>query len=225
MFYYKVNYISHYFLDAQNGSPYHNFGLVLPDMMGAALRGWKTNFNPNDFPRPEYEQLIEGIRKHHLADSYFHSSAFFTQSTSQIRRLFEENGFSQAGTKLFFAAHIFLEFMLDRIIMHENPEQPKHFYSDVYMVEDDLLKPFFMHAGPAADRFFAFLENFRKHEYLYAYLETESLFYSLNRTLQRANQLPFPNALLYDSFPQVISAAEAMLKPVYINFFHEMKSR
>lgn len=218
-----MNYLSHYFLDAQAGKPYHNFGLVLPDMMGASVRGWKPDLQKSVFGQAQHIHLVEGIQKHHLADKFFHSSAFFTQHTQQIRKLFEANNFLQPGTKLFFVAHIFLEFMLDRIIMQQHTKLAKHFYEDVDMVEDNLLLPFFAQTQTETAGFFHFLQNFRKHRYLYAYLSDDSLFYSLNRTLQRAKQQPFPEALLNVAFPEVIRQTENILKPVYKEFFIGMR--
>jgi hypothetical protein len=194
-------------------------------MMGASLRGWKPDFNKITFGESAHLHLVEGIRKHHLADSIFHSSPFFISHTQAIRKIFEANNFSQPGTRLFFVAHIFLEFILDRIIMQQNEDLAKHFYADIDMVENALLQPFFIRTETEASNFFYFLENFRKHRYLYAYLETESLFYSLNRTLQRAQQQPFPETLLLQSFSEVIFQTENLLKPVYENFFSEMRNK
>ncbi|MGZ5244902.1 MAG: hypothetical protein ACXWDO_01700 [Bacteroidia bacterium] len=217
-----MNYLSHYFLDVQAGKPYHNFGLVLPDMLGVALRGWKPDFNKIIFEQDSHLNLVEGIRKHHIADAFFHSSLFFTSNAHTIRKILEANNFSQAGTRLFFVAHIFLEFMLDRIIMQQHTDIAKHFYIDIDMVKDELLLPFFINTQTEAGSFFNFLNSFRKHQYLYAYLEPESFFYALNRTLQRAKQQPFPETLMQD-FINVIYETELLLKPVYESFFAEMR--
>lgn len=220
-----MNYLSHYFLDAQSEKPYHNFGLVLPDMMGSSTRGWKPDFDNYIFSLSQHTELILGIKKHHLADAYFHSSAFFTSNTTQIRKIFEENNFTQAGTKLFFVAHIFLEFMLDRLILKNYYQSAIDFYNDLDEVENIVLNDFFTQHKTDSARFFTFLENFRKHQYLFAYLDDERLYYALNRTLQRGKQQDFTDELLPQFSQNIIPKTEELLLPVYEEFFKNMREK
>ena len=216
-----MNYLSHYFLDAKTGQPYYNFGLVLPDMLGASLRGWKPDLNIAGISDEKIVQLTNGIKQHYKVDAFFHSSAFFTENTVHIRKIFEANGFVQTGTRLFFVAHIFLEFMLDRFILQDQLHKAKHFYEDIYMVDAKILQSFLENTSTQTEGFFKFLESFLQHKYLYAYLQDERLFYALNRTLQRGRQQVFPEDML-PAFQLVIQQTSDLIYQSYKAFFKDM---
>src|SRR5688500_11171065 len=107
-----MNYLSHYFLDAKPGEVHYNFGLVLPDMMGVAQKGWKPLQRNEQHIHPEVIKLSEGITRHVKVDAVFHSSDFFKENSVSLRKALEKHGFSQEGTRLFFVAHVLLEFLL-----------------------------------------------------------------------------------------------------------------
>jgi hypothetical protein len=219
-----MNYLSHYYTDNDPGNPHFNFGLMLPDMLGAARRGWKpVNGRLYSFDDPEAELIWQGFQQHLRADSLFHNTAFFTTQTRSIRNILEQAGLVQPGLRLFFVAHVLLEIMLDRLIIKTHPHIPDRFYNDLDVVTEDTLSSFFTGMqSEIPERLFRILARFKEHKYLYSYVDDERLFFALNRIMERGGQVPYPDNML-PVFSMAITEIESALLPLFEDFFGMMR--
>jgi hypothetical protein len=220
----RMNYISHYFLDAQPDRPYFNFGLALPDMMGTAARGWKPA-PVHVGPAPEiHGEIAAGVSAHLTADRIFHNADFFKAGCSDLRVLFEQEGLVMPGIRMFFLVHIFLEMMLDRIIIRNRPDIGEAFYKDIGKIDEIVAMDFIRADGTdAVERFPLFFNRFREHKYVLSYTLDQSLFFATNRILNRTGQPAFPDESM-SKFARVADRAEAMLTPITFPFFEFMRN-
>lgn len=214
-----MNYISHYFLDAEPANPYFNFGLILPDMMGAAHRGWKPAAAHTDPAITGNADLARGVSAHLAADKIFHNTDFFKNGCLELRGIFEENGLAAPGIRMFFLVHIFLEMMLDRIIIRNRPDVANGFYDDIEQTDEGAILDFIRSDGvSAAEKFPLFYNRFREHRYLLGYTQNESLFFAVNRILNRTGQPAFPEEK-FEAFARAADIAEQHFTQRVFPFF------
>jgi hypothetical protein len=218
-----MNYISHYFLDAEEGNPYFNFGLVLPDMMGAAHRGWKPSAIHTNPVLSQYSDLARGVAAHLAADRVFHNTEFFKQGCGELKIILDRNQLSFAGIRSFFVVHILLEMMLDRLIIRKRPEKAAAFYADLDKIDEGKVLDFVLADGiTVADKFSLFFNRFREHKYLLSYTKNESLFFALNRILNRTGQPAYPEGK-FTNFSQAADEAEDLFEPQAFAFFDKLR--
>jgi hypothetical protein len=220
-----MNYISHYFLDAKPGKPYFNFGLALPDMMGTAQRGWKPAAVHITDKEGIQGELANGVSAHLAADKIFHNMPFFRSGCDELKSLFEKEKLVVPGIRMFFLVHVFLEMMLDRIIIRNRPEVAFNFYEDIGKIDEAIIMDFIRADGTnAAERFPLFFQRFREHKYLLSYVQNDSLFFATNRILNRTGQPAFPDEK-FAEFSSVADQAEEALSRKTFPFFEELHSR
>lgn len=220
-----MNFLSHHFADAIDSEHYYNLGLVLPDLLGSVQRRWRL---PASFDLTDddvfTERIAEGTSRHLNVDAYFHSSAFFKEFTAIIREIFAKHKLDLPGVRLFFVAHIFLELMLDRLILLNHSAASPNFYYDLSQIENEMLKPFFKVTGVEnVSKFTDFFERFQTLKYLNHYIKDESLFYALNRIMQRAGQPVFGEEMK-PNFIDARMETQEQLSKEYLKIFEELKS-
>lgn len=221
-----MNFLAHFFFDGRLNAPYFNMGLVLPDLMGISERGWKIHHLPKDDNlSPETKALKEGIEHHHQMDHFFHNSHFFRDSTEQIKTRFRQNSLDFPDHRLFFVAHIFLELMMDRIIVKADAQTAHHFYQELSQVRYSKLTAFFEEASVKANNHFPkFLGRFLEYRYALNYPDDQSLVYSLNRIFERVGHPGFEGAGILKRLNSVIFEVEKYLETQWNTLEHEMKS-
>lgn len=219
-----MNYLSHFYVDHDPAKPHFNFGLMLPDMLGTAQRGWKpVNGREYSFDDIRASEIWQGFKRHLLGDGLFHNTSFFMGQTRYIRETFEKAGLIQPGLRLFFVAHVLLEIMLDRLIIKMHPEIPDLFYDHLDKVSEGTVSSFFSGLKePVPGRLFHMLSRFKEYRYLYSYTEDERLFFALNRIMERAGQASYPEAVL-PLFSETIALIEFTLLPLFEDFFSELR--
>ncbi len=125
-----MNFLSHFYLDRIANNHYYNAGLTLPDLLGfhkGRIRlTEKTIFQLQNINMNN--DLLNGMRAHLKLDRKFHTSDFFKRNTLLLQSMFEEN---TKHSLTHFNCHIILEMLIDKFILHRNPEIAKEFY-DVY---------------------------------------------------------------------------------------------
>ena len=220
-----MNYLSHYYADGQYDRHYFNFGLVLPDLVGASQRGWRASGSGYPWQDAiEINDIWLGYNSHVAADAYFHSSVFFKDNTLAIRHIFEGHGLRFPGVRLFFVAHVFLEMIMDRLIILHHPDVAASFYTGLGLVHTNKVEQFFHTSGSILQpRFLEVFEKFREHKFLYTYIDDERLFFALNRIMGRARQEPFKEEHL-PAFSQAIKDTERLLQDQYIEMLEKIKA-
>lgn len=220
-----MNFLAHFFFDGRLNKPYYNMGLVLPDLMGISERGWKIHQMPKDEDiNAEGKALKNGIQYHHQMDEFFHNSDFFNAATTQIKAIFR-NSINTQRYRLFFVAHIFLELMMDRLIVNADPTTAKRFYQELNQVKYDQLKAFFNHTPIGLRQHFrGFLQQFLQKRYVLNYTDNQSMIYALNRIFERVGHPVFEGKKVKMKLNSVIFETENYIESHWKNLVKEMKS-
>lgn len=177
----EVNFFAHYYFDHLKGLHEFNTGLVLPDFIRNFVKGkrWKP------IPVQQIEEL-EYYRKGALAhigrDQKFHSSLFFKEAANEMRELINEIPENNKVNRVWFAAHLLSEMMLDRILIKEKRGWLDDFYQSLENSSRIGLEQFLIASGiEKSPEFINGLDRFTEAKYLYHYLDNEAMVYSLNR--------------------------------------------
>lgn len=186
-----MNFLSHYFLDRDRNNAAFFIGVCTPDLISIYNR--KVRFKAHTLPKvdtvglsPEKVAFYHGIMRHFEVDALFHSSDFFKRETEYFSQLLRKAFGSERVQRDFFVSHIFLELLLDKILMEREPKMVPEFYDwlkelglqfVVSLTEWAAQRPL-----PNYDGFF---ERFITHQYLYHYTDWDEVIYVLRRILQR----------------------------------------
>jgi len=216
-----MNYLTHFLVDHQKDRPLYNFGLVLPDLVSVSQRNWKPS-KPGGFSNSNdaVKEIWAGYQQHLIADASFHNIPLFTVESRRLRVELEEAGLSAPGVRLFFAAHVLLEMLIDRHIVKTRRPMAESFYDQLNSVTEPEIIAFFEASGtPIPANFLEFFNRFRESKYLFEYEKNQGLFYSLNRLLGRAKQPSFTTDEQRDAFFGLVEREELYLFDEIENFF------
>lgn len=197
-----MNFLSHYFIDRIENKPYHNFGLVLPDLMSMYRRKWKISSRVLKYSLNLQEtQIVTGVVKHNNLDGYFHSSDFFIKYTNEIKDILVENNVDYPENRIHFIAHILLELLVDRVIIKKERLILKEFYSELNQVDWNILREFLIKIKmEEVDGFYGYFIKFTRRKYLYKYANNYTIIYITNRILDKVN------------LPQIVNQKRRMKK-------------
>jgi len=219
-----MNYLTHYLVDHKKDKPLYNFGLALPDLVNVSQRGWKTSKENTFYTSSNHvKEIWEGYQQHLIADAAFHNIPLFTTHSKRIRMELEKAGLSAPGVRLFFAAHVLLEMLIDRHIVKTRKPMVDEFYNDINFVNEPVINSFFVESGTQMPpNFLEFFNRFRESKYLFEYEKDSGLFYSLNRLLGRAKQPAYTTEEQREAFYNLVHKEEAFLEGEIEEFFTEM---
>ncbi len=216
-----MNYLAHHFFYAEE-DPWHNTGLILPDLSRAAPGRRKLLWQGKE-PDPEDHQIWMGCLKHYEADDWFHESEYFVSLSAFIQTDLEkarEQGLFYRQRK-WFLAHLLGEMLLDRLILEKEASAVDHFYQDLHQVETDRLVKFLLDSGKQEPgTFHRLFEGFREAEFLRHYASNRGIAGSLNRVVQRTGQEAMDEAeldFLTGNLDSWIDRAWKIKKPVRMN--------
>ena len=187
-----MNFLSHYYLDRIENKPYHNFGLILPDLMSMYKRKWKITDKALKYNLNQVEaQLVTGVIKHNKLDSFFHQSDYFIKYTHIIKDIIVKNNIKYHKNRLHFISHILLELLIDRIIIIKDKNVLREFYNDLDQIDWHVLENFFMKIELKTDiGFHGYIIKFIRRKYLYKYLNSHRIIFIMNRILQKVSLPP-----------------------------------
>lgn len=208
-----MNFVSHYYLDSLAGRPYHNFGLILPDLMSIFKRGWKLPESRLNAP-DNSDQLVEiysGFKKHLNLDIIFHDSELFVEYTDSIKALLNDEHVGLDFTRKHFLAHILLELLIDKIIILKDMQLLDRFYADLNKIEESLVREAV--DGPQIDfhAFMLFFEKFRRRKFLYNYTHNEALIFVFNKIMERVGLQVIDLENDYNKIDKIIDSTEIKL--------------
>ena len=187
-----MNLLSHFYFDG-TPNPYYNFGLLVPDLVPAVGLKWRLKDSFRPASKWYDKSVLAGTRKHIYRDAIFHNLPSFFKNTKRMRILLESNGLKQDGTKLFFAAHISYEILMDHLIILKQPSVLEEFYSMFEDIKHEHILNFSnKYLSTKGQAFANFIDSFKEKKYLYQYKDMDGLFASVNRVLVRGKQKPFP---------------------------------
>lgn len=174
-----VNFFSHFHFDQLENNPIHNFGLLTPDLL--------RNFTPNQYNKKKLNELntqldwYVGIQKHFNRDNNFHQSKFFdsvyTDCHSTTKILFQ----NLEIPRFWFALHVWIEMLLDKVLIQKNPSELSKFYAELELVSIHL-EPLLSQIDHTNIQDFQLRFNrFLESQYLFHYQEHSGIIYGLNR--------------------------------------------
>lgn len=223
-----MNFLSHFYFDGLANQPYWNLGLVLPDFMGMVQRGWKIRPHqiPEDAATDDHDRvLVGGIKQHLRMDEFFHGSYFFKENNRLIRNYLASCGIKYPPYRVSFVSHVFLEILMDRILVKQDPSLARQFYQELGNVALDRLKAFFRHYSLTYNaEFDRFINRFLKQQFLFDYAEDEAFFRGLNGVFRRVRQPEFDSAQI----ASIRSSLPFLEDLIWQNFFKlqtEMEKR
>lgn len=221
-----MNFLSHYYIDAEVDIPEYTLGKILPDLLRNYHKGLRIK--PEGALANEYHliNLNKGILNHYAVDAFFHNSAFFTSNTDQIKKALKSNTYDNIHKYFYFYAHILLEIMLDRLLLKRDQNIGIGFYDHLNSVKEETIKDFFRYNKIElnAKEFFLYLKSFTNARYLFSYINNESLIYALGRINQRAGLAPF-SAQDVEKLILIIDEIEVKLQQHYFIIFKEIRKK
>ncbi len=174
-----MNFFAHYYFDKIDNNPIHTFGLLTPDLL--------RNFTPNDFDKkllihPNNHEIWQlGISKHFLRDKDFHNSEFFKLTYNECHDTIRETFKECEIRRFWFALHVIIEMILDKVLIQQNKKELDLFYSELAISIDHIPSLLLQINHQNTDLFIARMNRFIESKYLEKYLENEGIVYGLNR--------------------------------------------
>ncbi len=187
-----MNYFAHYYFDRLEGDKYHNFGLLLPDLVRNFLPGQKL-FPIVEIPSApaEFQSLALGQNMHIHRDKIFHSSPFFEEAnkvfSAALRPVFEAHGLR----RYWFAGHVLSELMTDRVLIKGSGDLIDKLYQELRACDLGRVIAFLDSQGITdPESFRQRMDRFFEYEYLKRYVEDSAMTYSLMRICMYAKVSP-----------------------------------
>jgi acyl carrier protein phosphodiesterase len=218
-----MNFIAHYYLDCEHPSAYFQLGTFFPDLLRFTHPGIKAH-RIEKHGAEQSIHIFEGIQKHLAMDKVFHQSRYFQEKTKHLRDLLVEKGFQSKGIRVSFIAHIVTEILFDRILLLDKSTLGSAFYSSLNTIDHAPIHALLQHQEAyQADAFATHFDRFRTNRWLLSYVETEHVFYALNRICERLGTPGFkPND--YEAFAASFHEAEESSKPTLLSFLEQLHS-
>lgn len=186
-----MNILSHYYIDRQHPSVNYKLGVIFPDI----FRGFNKELRQavfNSTPQNQFEQeFIAGIHKHYHVDRVFHNLPFFMEYDALLKEAILSH--TDLRQRVFFLSHIYLEMLIDRLLIAKNTELLASFYGDLRTVD---LKGLDLYLGrmqkqDSANEFFGKFNLFKKARYLYRYSNHESFVLTALNIYERVCNVAF----------------------------------
>lgn len=184
-----VNLLSHYYLDHRHSSLYFKMGLLLPDLLSSFNQKLRKSVFAYVTGEQEYCDLREGIQKHYAVDAVFHNSQEFSFFCELIGRELDAHRFPSFQKRRYFMAHVFLEKLLDRVLVKQSPTLSVKLHRDLEAVEAGVLASYFSRIGKPAiqHEFFSNFNRLHSGILLHYYSDNEMFGKALVRVYQRIN--------------------------------------
>jgi len=113
---------------------------------------------------PVHAQIYKGISRHYDADRLFHQSEFFQHYSNLIHSRIKVSRLPSLHFRSYFLAHVFLELLLDRLLVKHNAQLCVEFYRDLESVNPLAAASYFSRIGKAGV-FTEFFDNFNRFLY------------------------------------------------------------
>ncbi len=186
-----MNFLSHYYHEYPNNDPYYICGCILPDILSNYSKQYQERLKLHpakliSSSNKQISNITKGVQQHYFVDAYFHDSEFFNENTNYINELIRNQNLDCFTRRLYAFGHVFLEIMLDRIILLQKNEVGQQFYDLLNKVDLNILRTFITNNNTdntqpkVAEHF----DEFRKYQFIYNYIDNQRLIPILNRINQ-----------------------------------------
>lgn len=185
-----MNFLAHYFFDRIQKKPAYSLGLLMPDFLRNFIpKGSRAihtlPINASNLPEA-VSDIISGAEKHHQSDKFFHNCKPFVQLNEQIINNLRNSklGFHRD----WFLAHIYVELMLDRIILQKHPFLSGDLYEDLTNIPRHHIEYYLRNSGiEDTMSFFSGFNRFLDARYLDTYTDADSIAYAMSRIALKMN--------------------------------------
>jgi hypothetical protein len=187
-----MNFLAHFYLDRSHLSSSFIVGAATPDLLsiynsGLRIKAGHVDHLPAEIRAQVDPQFLLGLERHFHADRVFHSSALFHQETQALSRMLEAEFPEQDIPRKYFIAHILLELLIDKVLIHKDDRLLADYYQhfeNLHPFTDLRLGTETVAAHPLPN-YESFLTKFVENKYHYHYTENDHLIYILRRLLRR----------------------------------------
>lgn len=220
-----MNFLSHFYFDRFITDPYHILGIVLPDLL--------KNADKHAIIHPErlsiqddlhINSIISGWKKHLTVDKHFHSSAFFSHHSHQLKLLLIP-ALANSPVKPFFLGHIALELLIDYLLINQQIISVDAFYDQLNRTEEQSITRFLTLSDlPNPSVYIHFHQKFLRHRYLQTYTDISGISHALKQICLRLWKDPFTEsqeneiALVIDDYQQLLAHS-------YLDIFTDIESK
>jgi len=184
-----VNLLSHYYIDEAEPSVYFKLGLLLPDLIPGFNQKLRRSVFVHQSSVTEHVDLLEGIKKHYAVDLVFHQSEEFAFFCNLVQAALQEEQFPSFQHRKYFMAHIFVEKLIDRVLVKHSPQLSVKIQHDLEAVKAGVLTSYFSRIGKPAiqQEFFNNFNRLLSGTFLHVYADNEMFVKALCRVYQRIN--------------------------------------
>ncbi|MCB9236181.1 MAG: hypothetical protein H6581_31320 [Bacteroidia bacterium] len=222
-----MNFIAHFFLDRERPESFFAIGAATPDLLSIynpRLRIKKHHikklnletFSENDL------MLLEGVKRHFHADAFFHTSPFFERETQWLSAQMTQRFPGDTIPRKYFIAHILLELVLDKALIHRHPDLLDNYYAHFTQSPLDQVR----HATELVTKrelknYDGFLAKFRDHKYLYNYTRWDHIVFVLKKIMERVS-IAETEFTEMEEFMNLMKEFELRLENTHEEAFHEI---
>ncbi len=212
-----MNFISHYFIDRELDDSLFVVGVCTPDLLSIFNRNVRLNEREihrlfqGDQVSEHQMSFAQGVIRHFQVDKLFHSSRFFHEETRLLSKQLRDEFTDSDIKRTFFVAHVLLELVLDKLLIHQDEKLLAQFYD--HFSAHDASKMAALTAWLAQTElpsYENFLRNFVADRHLYHYTDWTYIVYVLKRILRRVGISEY-NYLNAPAFMDFLERYEASL--------------
>ncbi|MEQ9412047.1 MAG: hypothetical protein RIK87_30325 [Fuerstiella sp.] len=218
-----MNYLAHgyRFLDR----PLFLAGTAVPDWLSVVNRRVRVRrrlVEPvvTGTPRPDVQQIGQGILQHQADDDTFHRLPLFMQLESELTTRFRAHMPDRFDHRPAFLGHIVVELMLDAMLADADETLLDRFYHAMDQVRPEVVElAVNQMASRPTDRLAWFIQRFSEERFLYDYLDDVRMLRRINQVLTRVRlpQLPAEirsvlsgaRTIVYRHGPELLQQVEA----------------
>jgi hypothetical protein len=223
---YAMNFFSHYYLDKENADKWFLFGTLLPELLPHFNEKMRKAVNSHP-PIEPFDSIYNGIQRHYEVDSRFHNSEFFKTHTAKIKNAILQNQHLEPlHYRTYYLAHIWLELLIDRIIINDSGGQEAgQFYGFLETIDTAVVEAYFIEIGKK-EMFPVFINILNRHrelKFLFYYFDNEKFTGALLRLYSSVNPSIFDTMPIQD-LTKLLLFLERELQSETLKFVHDFKS-
>lgn len=181
-----MNFLSHYYFE-KDCSPEFLFGLILPDLFPGFNQKLRRAIKETSAISSETLGIRQGIDRHIRHDKAFHGSDFFIERELYYKQNLELPAFQKARSRPFLLRHIYLEMLMDKILLIYDPKHGSDFFNKLGKLNPNQAVQFFKeinHENEMPD-FFTIFNQFLSSKFLLNYIDNDFFIKALIRTYKR----------------------------------------
>ena len=223
-----MNFLSHFYFDAQTDDPWLVFGIALPDLADGFNKNYKMEVmnHATGLLDRESASVKRGVERHYEVDKIFHNGKHFQEATGFIKQVLKNADLQSIEKHVYFLGHIYYEMMLDRILIELYPNLPVNYYRLLENISQSAMKGYFQHIEleHRFEELFARFRGFLNHKYLLRYSGNEPLVFALCRVYRRVSavEVAYSDQL---KLQHSIEEVEQYVRPLIHEIFNEVKTK